>query len=302
MNPSVYSIILNWNDFEDTDECVQSLLKLDNDMFEIVLVDNGSTDSSGQQLSEKYANNDRISTILLDENRGYAGGMNAGIDRALDAGAEYIWLLNNDTVVSDSDVVEKLTGVFERNPSLGAVSPTIVDKESGEVLFDGFSPGVFIPQEYARQNIREFQDSVTDLALNYGVSFSSVVLSADAIRDVGVLPEHYFMYVEDIEYRHRLEQAGYRVATHTDVTIEHASHGSTSPHGQLPTYYKTRNWILFIARCSPEPRSLFVLHYLYFLLTRSIHRFISGKWSSLYSMGLGLTHGLHGREGKGPYP
>ena len=94
--PKVTVIILNWNGKEDTLECLASVKKIDYSNFEIVLVDNGSVDDSVEAVSEHYPD---VTLLQTGDNLGYAGGNNVGIRYALDNKAEYVLLLNNDTVV-----------------------------------------------------------------------------------------------------------------------------------------------------------------------------------------------------------
>ena len=95
--PKVAVIILNWNGKEDTLECLASVKKLDYSNYEIVLVDNGSVDDSVDAISKQYPD---MTLLQTGENLGYAGGNNVGIRWALEQGADYILLLNNDTIVA----------------------------------------------------------------------------------------------------------------------------------------------------------------------------------------------------------
>src|ERR1700756_3033913 len=93
----VFILLLNWNNWKDTNECLNSLERLDYDEWEVIVLDNGSTDGSVERIREKFP---EVEIIQLKANLGFSAGNNAGIRVALERGAEYVWLLNNDTTVS----------------------------------------------------------------------------------------------------------------------------------------------------------------------------------------------------------
>src|SRR5712692_7725778 len=89
--PLVYVLLLNWNNWKDTNECLASLRNLDYDGWKVIVLDNGSTDGSVQRIREKHP---EVEIMELGENLGFAKGNNAGIRAALERGAEYVWVLN----------------------------------------------------------------------------------------------------------------------------------------------------------------------------------------------------------------
>src|ERR1700674_2500607 len=107
--PSVTTIILNWNGLADTRECLSSLRSADYPDNRIVVVDNGSREDEASALQAEFG--DLIEIIRLPENRGFAGGANTGIRRALELDSEYVLLLNNDTVVDPGFLTQLIDGV-----------------------------------------------------------------------------------------------------------------------------------------------------------------------------------------------
>jgi len=93
MAPGVTIILVNWNGKEDTIECLESLRRIDYPNFKVLLVDNASSDGSVEELRQRYPD---VELIVSDRNLGFAGGNNLGITRALESGADYLLLLNND--------------------------------------------------------------------------------------------------------------------------------------------------------------------------------------------------------------
>src|SRR5215213_2485085 len=119
MEPKVFIIILNWNGWQDTLECLASLNGLAYSSYEIVVVDNGSTDESEIRIREARPD---ITLLQTGSNLGYAGGNNVGIRYALEQGAEYVWLLNNDTVVHPASL-RTLTSLMQEDSRIAFLSP-----------------------------------------------------------------------------------------------------------------------------------------------------------------------------------
>ncbi len=120
--PMVYIILLNWNGWKDTVECVESCRKLSYPDVRIVIVDNGSTDGSETRLRERFPD---LELIQTGANLGFAGGNNVGIRYALEKGAEYVWLLNNDTI-ADAEALSALVQAAEDDQTVGMVGSKIV--------------------------------------------------------------------------------------------------------------------------------------------------------------------------------
>jgi len=117
-------IILNWNSADRTIACIETLQRIDYDNFRIYLVDNGSTDNSADRLSHLEGVNLTQNAVNL----GYTGANNKAMHEAVTAGTDYVWLLNNDTVVT-KDCLARLVSLAETMPEIGLVSPVIRDND-----------------------------------------------------------------------------------------------------------------------------------------------------------------------------
>ncbi len=301
MSWEVHAVVLNWNNFSDTNRCVSSLKSVPYNNLHIWIVDNGSTDGSLERLQDQYEKNTDVSFLSIEYNIGFGGGMNRGIEAALDEDADAIFLLNNDTVFPQEDIISPLIEKLREYPSLGAISP-IVKRLRKEGESRGASSVTMMPKDHFNRRRNHFQSNIYDPDLNYGVSYSACLFTSEALNNSGLFSEEYFMYVEDIEHALSVEEAGYQRATHTGVAISHEFHGSTDPHGVVPAYYKARNWLLLHRKRTLEPRKRFLFWYLYFIVTRWIHRLVTLNTSSLIGLTRGVIDGLKGRTGKGPYP
>lgn len=302
MNWKVHAVVLNWNNYNDTKRCVESLLDVPYDDLHIWIVDNGSTDESAQKLQDEYENNTDIDFLIIDNNLGYGGGMNRGIDAAIKQDADAIFILNNDTVFPQKDVISPLVQKLRKYPTLGAISPMVKYIETDDIKSRGADAVTMIPDAHFERRRDRFRTAIDDPVLNYGVSYSACLFTAEALQKGGLFPEEYFMYVEDIEHGLLLEENGYHRATHTGVALSHEFHGSTDPHGPLPAYYKTRNWLLLHRKRNLEPRGRFLFLYLYFILTRSLHRLFTLNIDGLKGFIRGTIDGLKGEKRRGPFP
>ncbi|MFZ5845674.1 MAG: glycosyltransferase family 2 protein, partial [Patescibacteria group bacterium] len=121
--PKISTIILNWNGLNDTIECIKSVKAIDYPNYEMIVVDNGSTDNSEKVLREKFPT---TTLIQNGDDLGYAEGNNRGIYYALNRGAEYILILNNDTKLEKSCLSELIV-VANDNPEMGILGPIAYD-------------------------------------------------------------------------------------------------------------------------------------------------------------------------------
>ncbi|MCX5771387.1 MAG: glycosyltransferase family 2 protein, partial [Candidatus Hydrogenedentes bacterium] len=123
--PLVYVLVINWNGLEHLEECFETLLGGTYGNARFLLIDNGSSDGSVGFVRDRFGGDDRVEVLECGTNLGWAGGNNAGMRRALEAGADYVFLLNNDTA-TERDAVEKLVEMAESKPAAGALAPKML--------------------------------------------------------------------------------------------------------------------------------------------------------------------------------
>lgn len=301
-NPHAVSVVLNWNNYRDTARCLDTLLDVAYSPHTIILVDNASTDGSLGKLQAKFPG---VEYIQNEENLGFAAGMNVGIEAALNREAEYIWLLNNDTVINDSNALNKLVQRLETQSELGAVTP-VVDhhpKTNTPWFMQGLvnwkSGNSEHHQEIAAPSRRD-----GDILYNDFVPFCSTLIRRSVFETIGCLPEPYFMYREDVEFCGQIVDAGYSIGTDLEVSIQHSGAGnSDGEFSPTPTYYTARNRWLLRRRMNERTEWLpFLIDYTRwsgFTIAAVLWNLqIRGLWAWLQ----GTVDGVRGREGKGPYP
>jgi GT2 family glycosyltransferase len=199
--PLVYIIIVNFNGWRDTLECLASLKKLSYPNYEIIVVDNASRDDSVKILKQNYPN---LTLIASENNLGFAGANNLGIKEARHQQAGYIWLLNNDTVV-DSNALTALVEKMEGDKTIGMCGSSLI-YYANRSHFQARAGGMYHQWAGATFHIGEDEDvsKVVDVAaveakLDYLVG-ASILVRSSLIDHIGLLPEHYFLYYEDVDW------------------------------------------------------------------------------------------------------
>ena len=243
--PLVYIIILNWNGCRDTIECLESVFKLDYDNFKVIVVDNGSIDDSVLVIRKRYP---QVILIENRENLGYTGGNNIAMHYAMEQGAEYMWLLNNDTLI-ERNTLEKLVGTAGKSDEIGMVSPVIYYLgEPEEIQFCGCCI------DWKNLNLIKFENTedalsgeskMPDQIWLWG---TALLIRSKVILKVGYLDEQYFAYWEDVDYSIRANIAGFRNVVDHSARIYHklprARIGEIN-HPPHYFYYMARNEYLF---------------------------------------------------------
>ena len=293
--PSVAAVVLNWNNYEDTAECIDSLqpqLTVDD---RIVLVDNGSTDGSLERLRSDYPD---IAFVENDRNLGFAGGMNSGIEWARAAGMDTVLLLNNDALVSEETRIHDLAKTALQT-DVGLVTPLIYEHPGEDVWF---ARGVVDDRWVRFRHETEFDDSERHLQNEY-VPLCCTVMSLSVLEEVGDLDEEYFLYCEDAELGSQLRDRGYDLLTDTTSHARHKVSGSSeASFSPVPAYYRTKNRHLFYRNRSEMSSSLAVACYsLWWVVTRGMWALATSGPAGAIALCRGEIDGLRGRWGKGPY-
>lgn len=229
----------------DTVECLRSIEKCSYPAYEVVVVDNGSTDGSVKRLKKDFKD---VVYIENKENLGYTGGNNVGIKYAMDRRGEFIWLLNNDTLI-ESDSLDILIRAAKDNPSAGVLSPKILCYPDTHLLYSkGERHSLWINRR--RVNIGEVdqKQEIMPRTVDYAVGCSMLV-RREFVERVGLLDETFFAYFEEVDWCFRGRKLGFDVLYVPAAVVYHKGGASTggliSP---IVLYYHTRNWIYFMRK------------------------------------------------------
>jgi GT2 family glycosyltransferase/SAM-dependent methyltransferase len=246
----VTAIVLSWNGRERTLACLQSLEHVTYRPFSVVVVDNGSSDGSADAVAAKHPT---VRLVRLQENRGFAGGMNAGARAAFADGAEAVLLLNNDMEV-EPDCIEPLVAALVVDPSAGAAC--------AQILFADAPPRIW----YAGAPFRRHRGHHGRL-VGYGrpplpvtvtpyetdrACGGAMMWTAGTFDRVGPFDEELFAYAEDTDWSLRARRAGLRILVVPGSIVHHAvsasSGGESSP---MTLYYDLRNSLVVAERWAP---------------------------------------------------
>ena len=273
--PKVYISILNWNGLKDTLECLVSVFKLDYPNFEVIVVDNGSTDDSVEVIEKTYP---QVTLIRNKENLGFTGGNNIAMHYAMDHLADYIWLLNNDTTV-EPDTLTKLVTEAEQSSDIGLVSPVIYYYDEPEKVqfcdsYVDWVNQIIVYPEYKNRHISDIHDNFK-CGENTCLWGTALLIKRNVVEKIGYLDEGYFAYWEDTDYSIRALKMGYRNVICASAKVLHKTAlpdaGSLRRSAQF-FYYTTRNrYILAIKFFKSRGMLSFWGNYLSFVLTNFIY-------------------------------
>lgn len=243
--PAVHIILLNWNQRQLTAECLDSLRSVTYPAFRVLLVDNCSSDDSVSYIREHYP---EVTVLENQDNMGYSEGNNIGIRYALRESAEYIMLLNNDTVV-DPQVVTDLISVAESDPAAGIVTPKIYYYDDPQRIW---CAGASVDVRNGSTTRLQAEEIDLDKEVEpYEVDFASgcaMCLKRAVIEKIGVMDPRFFIYYDETDWCVRAHSAGWKVLYVPSGRIWHkvsAAMGTTSP---ATDYYMNRNLLLFLAK------------------------------------------------------
>jgi GT2 family glycosyltransferase len=251
INPLVYAVVLNWNNAADTIECLQSLENSDYEPFVPLVIDNGSTNGSVREIRESFP---KIELIELNSNSGYAAGNNVGIQHALGSGADYVMILNNDTLVEPT-MLGELVKCAETDSKIGMVGPKMYCYEPDDTIF---AVGSFINWSKGETTNRGLFQPASDfshLQRPEQVDFivgCGVLVSRKFIEQVGLLDPIYYLNFEDVDWGIRGWRKGFEVWFAPQAEMWHKVSASLGKASPANTYYMTRNALLFFWRYSPS--------------------------------------------------
>jgi len=259
MPPKIYVIILHWKNILCLTECLASLDKSTYGNFEVIIVNNGSDDLSGINKHFKL----KVQALKSPSNVGFARGNNLGIKEALKNRADYILLLNDDTVVS-SDFLSVLVDAGESNPKAGMLGPKIYYfDEPRKIWFAGarFDTKTCMITTLGSDRIDE-GESFEPMTSDY-ITGCGLLIKQQVIERIGLLDERFFLYCEDVDWGLRTKNAGFKNLVIPSAHIWHkVSVSSGGMDSLIRVYHKTRSHLL-MARLH-APKALPKLHVQFF--------------------------------------
>lgn len=274
MEPKVASVILAYNNYSDTEECLRSVLASDYPALTVWLVDNGSEDGTAQKVVEAFPT---VRLVQTGRNLGVAGGFNAGIVPALRAGADYVFILNNDTVV-EPNLIHVLVREAQLHPEAGILMPKILYYDARNRIWSvgaryrRFPPAIVMigldqpdGPAYATPRILEYAPTC------------GLLIPREVFVRVGLLDDGYFFFYDDWDYSLRVRRAGYTIRYVPEARLYHKVSRTIQQGGRSPFFWRTwgRSGARFYRRHSQLPFLSALIHLGYLVVREGLRNGIA---------------------------
>jgi hypothetical protein len=234
-------VVPNWNGKKSLGACLDSLLGQSINCI-IIVVENGSTDNSLAILKKNYPD---IEIIENSKNLGFAGGVNQGIKKAINLGAEYVALFNNDAV-ADKNWLKELVGVMHTSPEVGIVAPKLLSSDEKHLDSTGdqyTSWGLPYPRGRRELDVEQYSKPERVFAASGGASLYRVSM----LKEIGLFDENFFAYYEDVDISFRAQLTGWKVAYEPSSIAYHEIGATSSKIPGFTTYQTIKNltWLFW---------------------------------------------------------
>lgn len=295
MIESLYSVIVNWNLKEDTRICVASLFAAGAKAGQVVVVDNGSTDGSVVELCQRFGVS--VQVLPSGQNLGYGGGANLGIEFALTRKAEWVLLLNNDTQVAPTFLVE-LEEAVTPDKQFAIFGPVILYSDVpnrisyfGDRLIAGSLATVSLYRD------KEVPDQLPPLVPVDFISGCAMLFRADVFKRIGLFDSSFFMYGEEVDLIWRARRAGYRLAVATRAKMWHEVSRSANLNERTTRYLRIRNQIRVYRKYSEGIQSVLMFGFVCLRTIRiAVDDFLHWRLSMIGPLLTGWVDGWRGRD------
>lgn len=265
-------IILNYQNYEDTLECIESLQQNICENVDIIVVDNNSTNNSVGELEKKLGKKYKL--IVTDKNLGYAGGNNVGIKYAYEKQYEYICILNNDTIIKNN-FISKLEEYMTCHPKCAIVGPAILEFDDSNKIQ---STGGYINYWKACSgllNSGNFYETFdkTPQEVEW-VGGACMMFRRELIEKVGMIPECYFLFYEETDWCCQARRKGLQVVCQPEAYIYHKASAAVKKTEGLSFYLMERNRVRFVLRNASMIKKVVSISWLFF---STLFKIILGK-------------------------
>lgn len=239
-------VIINFNTYEKTIDCVKSIQNTYNDEYKIYLLDNASKNDSCKRLKDEFSEDSRIELIFSEENLGYARGNNLCLKKAKEDGCQYVIISNNDIVYSPNAIANLVNEI--KTEKVFLVGPRVV-KPTGEtqatvkyhrpgfleyMIYETYTRNFFMKSYEKHEQVPEKSQDV------YWIAGCTFIVDLDLFEKIGYFDEYTFLYYEEFILSEKAKKAGYRERYCVDAEVLHY-HGA-SMGGSLNIFTRSANW------------------------------------------------------------
>ena len=266
-------ITINYNGLKDTCELMETL-PLEDESIEVIVVDNASAQDEATIIKQRYP---QVTVIRSPKNLGFAGGNNLGIQVAH---GKYLFFINNDTLIEVRgkrlevrDLFQPLIDRLESSPKIGAVCPKIrFTWGNNPIQYAGYTPLSKITLRNMAIGGGEEDHGQYDTPHSTPYAHgAAMMVKREVVDKVGMMPECYFLYYEELDWSMLIRRAGYDIWYEAACTIYHKESQATGQNSPLKSYYMTRNRLLLAKRNINSPqRYLTYLYLIVIVATRDI--------------------------------
>ena len=270
-DPLVSIVTLTWNTTEVTCDFLRSLNEHGTyKNMEVIVVDNGSKEDPTPAFKAIYPD---VKVILNGKNLGFTGGNNVGIRAAK---GDFLFIVNNDTEVTPG-LIEGLLEIFEQYPDAGMVSPKFhYFFHKGTIEYAGYnSINIFTGRNGMIGSREQDQGQYNEVKQTNYAHGGGMMVPRKVVEEVGPLPEHFFIYYEELDLSEQIKRKGYKIYYQPKSLIYHKESMTTGKASPFKTFYHTRNRILFMRRNVPLSGFLvFVAYFTFFTIPKNTATFI----------------------------
>jgi len=284
--PLVSLITVNYNSTPVTLDLLRSIQKHPYPNLEVIVVDNASQQDPTNELCAIMP---EVKVIRSASNLGFAGGNNLGIAQANGA---YLLFINNDTEIT-SGAIEQLVRTLQAHPDAGAVSPKFhYYFHPGIIEYAGYNPMNFFTARATMRGNKELDNGrYNELSETSYAHGGGMMVPAAIIKDIGVMPDNYFLYYEELDWCEIMKRKKYKIYYDPGALIHHKESMTTGKTSTLKTYYLNRNRILFIRRNANFHQQLvFIVYFMFITLPKNaLVYLLKGEWKHLQSFYKAIT-------------
>lgn len=244
----IYVVILNYNNERYTIECLNSLDLIKDFELKIIVVDNNSRNPD---VIEKHVSSlENVTFIQTGENRGYAAGNNVGIKYAIDQGAEYICILNNDVIVNKDSFTDSIR-ILDSDEMVAFVGPSLLDYKSDVIQSQG--DYISFCSLKTIKNMNRGKHYIAQNGVNncHAIVGACILFKSFLIRKIGYIPEEYFLNFEETEWCYNAVRHGYKNYYSLSSYVNHKGSATIDCYSNLSFYYYNRNIIIFLLKIDP---------------------------------------------------
>ncbi len=247
--PLVCVVVVTYRMREQAIECLKSLTGLGYRNYRIVVVDNASGDGTEETIRESFP---EVTVIQTGANLGYTGGNNVGIRTALEQGAEYVLVINPDTIAVNPEFIDEMVDYAETHPEVGIAGPRVFLRECGVIQNTVlFAPGLWrnavnwFRYRIDPERLEFSRDEVVEAEVLNGVC---LLMRVECLRQTGLFDENIFMYIEDADLDYRAREQGWQVKYLPIDSVIHRQRRDGYQMTGLVSFLLKRNSVYYLSK------------------------------------------------------